>query len=171
MAAPPLLFQWTGDSMVPVGRFARECDQHFTVGERYTLVTQEDRSAASHRHYFALVTEAWRNLPEEIAERFPTSEHLRRYALIRAGFADQRQIVASSRAEALRLAAFVRPMDEYAVVAVDGTVVTVWTAHSQNMRSMGKERFKASKDGVLHVLGQMIGVTPEALSRNVQEAA
>lgn len=171
MSAPPITFRWSGEAMEPVGRFSRECDQHFTVGETYTLVTQEDRSGNSHRRFFAIVNEAWKNLPEDLAERLPTPDHLRRYALIKAGFADQRQIVASSRAEALRLAAFVRPMDEYAVVSVDGLVVTVWTAHSQNMRAMGKERFKASVDGVEHVLGQMIGVAPEALSRNAREAA
>lgn len=171
MTAPPMAFKWDGESMFPVGRFARECDRHFVVGETYRLVEHQDRSRASHDHFFAAIHDAWENLPEHIAARIPTPDHLRKFALIRTGYADQRQLVASSKAEARRLAAFVRPMDEYAIVSVEGCVVTVFTAQSQSMKAMGKSRFQASKQAVLDWVANLIGTTPAALSENVRSAA
>jgi hypothetical protein len=156
-----LPFKWDGEVMCPLPGFARRCDAAFVIGEVYNLEAIEQRSAASHRHFFASVNEAWQTLPENLAEQFQTSEHLRKWCLIRAGYAEQRQIVASSRAEALRLAAFIKPMDSYAVVSVRESVVIVWTAESQSMKAMGKERFQASKTAVLELLAVMLecGVT------------
>lgn len=161
----PIPCQWDGEAFLPLRGFGKVCDQHFVVGEVYRLVTQEDRSAKSHAHFFASVTEAWQNLPERYSGRFPSPDHLRKWALIKAGFRDERTIVCSSRAEAQRLAAFIKPMDEFAVVVVQGTQVTVFTARSQNMRAMGKQDFQASKDAVLDVLAAMIGTSSEALAR------
>jgi hypothetical protein len=91
---------------------------------------------------------------------------------VKARFADSRQFVASSKAEALRLATFIRPMDEYALVemATDAPVVTVWTAQSQSLRAMGKDRFKASKDGVLAAIETMLDLQPGTLGKQ-REAA
>lgn len=169
--APPIPFRWSGDSMEPLPRFAKECDRHFVVGEVYQLVEQQDRSQTSHNHYFACVAEAWKNLPDEMVERFPTAEHLRKFALIKAGFADSRQFLAASKAEALRLAAFVRPCDEYALVTVREMVVTVWTARSQSMRAMGRRDFQASKDAVLDAISALIGVSADSLRANTGRAA
>ena len=165
-----LPFQWTGEAMVPARGFQRRADAAFVVGETYRLEPVEDRSAASHRHYFAAINEAWANLPEHMAERFPTPEHLRKWCLVKTGHADSRQIVASSKAEALRLAGFIRPMDEYAVVSVADAVVTVWTARSQSVKAMGKAAFQQSKDDVLRVLSELIGVEPAALRKHAEAA-
>lgn len=166
----PLTCTWDGEAFRPLRRFAKMADHRFVIGEEYTLVEHQERSAKTHAHYFACVTEAWRNLPDQLAERFPTSEHLRRYALIKAGFADQRQLVASSHAEALRLASFVRPLDEYALVMVDARVVNVWTAKSQSVRAMDKAEFQDSKTKVLDVLAGLIGVAPAALAKHSEAA-
>jgi hypothetical protein len=109
------------------------------------------------------VREAWVNLPERFAAQFPTEEHLRKYALIKAGFCDQRSIVCASKAEARRLGAFIKPLDDYAVVAVEDRLVTVFTAKSQSAAAMSKAAFQASKRAVLDVLAEMIGVDPAAL--------
>lgn len=166
---PPLEMLWDGESFIP--KIPRLADKHYVVGETYRLVPHEDRSMRSHRYYFASVNEAWKNLPEHLAERFPTSEHLRKYALIKAGFHDSREHVAASKAEAVRLAAFIRPMDEYAVVVVSEAVVTVYTAKSQSTRAMGKKGFRASADAVLDILSAMIGTTPDTLAGNAGRAA
>lgn len=159
----PVTVTWDGEAFAPHRRFAKACDADFVIGQQYQIVVQEQRSMRSHAHYFASVHEAWLNLSEVDADRFPTSEHLRKFALIRTGFANSRQFVASSKAEAVRLAAFIRPTDEYALVSVEGAVVTVWTAQSQSMKAMGKEAFGASKKAVLEFVAGMIGTTPEAL--------
>jgi hypothetical protein len=158
-----LPFRWTGEVMEPMRGFGKRADETFVVGAVYRLEALDERSAKSHRHYFAAVNEAWANLPEAMVERFASAEHLRKFALIRTGYADRREIVCSSRAEARRLAAFVKPMDEYALVTATECVVTVWTAQSQSLRAMGKAAFAKSKDDVLGLLAEMIGVTVESL--------
>lgn len=156
-----MMFTWVGDAMVP--KHPRLADRHYVIGEAYYLEIREDRSAASHRFYFASINEAHGSLPEDLAERLPTPEHLRKFALIRTGYADQRTHVCASKAEALRLASFIRPMDEFAVVVTHEKVVTVWTAKSQSMRAMDKKTFAESKEKVLDFIASLIGVTPSAL--------
>lgn len=171
MSPVPIPYQWDGEAMAPASTYRRRCDQEFVIGEFYHLVPHEDRSPASHAHYFASITEAWRNLPEALTEQFPTTEHLRKNALIRAGYADERSIVCASKAEALRVAAFIKPMDDYAVVVVSEAVVKVFTAKSQSMRAMGKVQFQASKEAVLNVLADMVGATSGQLQQNAREVA
>lgn len=166
---PPLAFQWDGEAMIP--RHPRLADKHFVVGEVYTIEVREDRSAASHRHYFAALNEAHASLPEHISERFPTMDHLRKYALIKAGYRDERSHACSSKAEALRFAAFVQPMDSFAFITTDGPLVTVFTAKSQSVRAMGKQAFEASKTAVLDYIASLIGHTAGTLERHTSEAA
>lgn len=166
MTGQPIMFTWDGEAMAPASQFwSRRADKQFVIGERYELIeADKPRSSNSHRHYFAAVKEAWANLPELMAERFPTPDHLRKYALIKAGFHNSNSIVAASAAEALRLAAFIKPMDDFALVTTAGAVVTVYTAKSQSYR-MGKEEFQRSKEAVLGILADMIGVTPKTLAK------
>ena len=125
----------------------------------------------SHRYYFASVNEAHANLPEHLAERFATPDHLRKYALIKAGYRDERSIVATSKAEAQRVAAFVRPIDDYALVVVFEAVVTIYTAKSQSVRAMGKAEFRKSIDAVLDIVSAMVGTSPDELRENAGRAA
>jgi hypothetical protein len=149
MNQAPVLFQWDGEVMVPKARFAKACDEAYTVGETYRMVVQEQRSLVSHNHYFATLQDIWESLPEEFGDRIPSAEHLRKFALIRTGFRDERSIVCASKAEAQRLAAFIKPMDDFALVVVNEATVTVYTAKSQSMKAMGKADFQRSKDAVL----------------------
>lgn len=167
---PPQRFDWT-DEGVMRPKVSRLADKHFVVGMEYMLVPHEERSMRSHRFYFASVNEAHKNLPEDMAERYPTADHLRKWALIKAGYRDERSIVAASKAEALRIAAFIRPMDEYAVVTVREAVVTVYEAKSQSTRAMGKAEFGASKEKVLDILAAMIGTSRDALTANAEQSA
>jgi hypothetical protein len=159
----PLDFWWRGDAMVP--RNLRAAERQYTLGEVYRLEHREDRSAASHGHFFASLAEAHANLPDHLAERFATPDHLRKHALCMTGWRDERSIVCSSKAEARRLAAFIAPMDEYAIISVTEAVVVCWTAKSQSVRAMGKAAFQKSKDDVLGFIASLIGTTPEALSQ------
>ena len=54
-------------------------------------------------------------------------------------------------------------MDEYAIVTVTGSLVTVYTAQSQSYRAMGKDKFQASKQAVLDLIAEMIGVETKKL--------
>lgn len=168
-APPPMAFVWNGEAMVP--QHPRLAAQYFGQGEIVTMEVREDRSAKSHRFYFAALNEAHASLPEHIAERFPTMDHLRKYALIKAGYRDERSHVCSSKAEAQRFAAFVQPMDSFAFITTDGPLVTVFTAKSQSVRAMGKQAFEASKTAVLDYIASLIGTSSGELQRHTSEAA
>lgn len=167
--APPLVFAWDGEAMVP--KHPRLADKHYVVGQEYRLVEEAARSANSERHQFAEIDEAWGNLPEELALEFPSPTHLRKYALIKAGYCDKSSFVCGSKAEALRLVAYLKPIDEFAVVDVSANVVTRYTAQSQSRRAMGAQKFQESKSAVLEILSDMIGVDAATLQVNAGKAA
>lgn len=155
----PFLARWTGDSFEPLPRFHNIMSAEFVIGEVYNLVEQQERSVNSHNHYFASLHDLWLNVPEDQAERWQTFEHFRKWCLIKTGYADSRQLVCSSKAEARRVASFVRPCDEYAVVTVTDCVVTIYTAKSQSKKAMGNEQFQRSKSDVLDYAASMIGIS------------
>jgi len=159
----PVQFRWTNGTMVP--RHQGIADKQYAEGGDYVLIEWEHRSSATHNHYFASLHDAWANLGEDAAERFPTPEHLRKWALIRAGYRDERSIVCASKAEAQRVAGFVRPLDGYAVVTVREALVTIYTAQSQSMKAMGRKVFQESKQAVLDIVAGMIGVAPDQLGK------
>lgn len=171
MTSAPLLYQWNGEAMVPHRRFQAEADRSFVVGESYRLVEWHDRSTATHNHEFAFVAEAWAQLPEHLTEQFKTPEHLRKRALIDAGFFNQQEVDAGSHAAALRVANFIAAMDEYSVVVVRGPIVIKRSPKSQSRRAMGKEEFQSSKQAVLEIVSALIDVKPETLARNAGRAA
>lgn len=160
---PPMPFVYDGEAMVP--KFPKQADHHYVVGETVYLEPFLARSKRSHDHYFAVVEEAWKNLPEDMAERFAQPDPLRYFALIKTGFRSEENIVCTSQAEALRWAEVIRRRSPYAITTVAGGVVRIWEAESQSLKAMGRERFQASKTAVLDFLAQMIGVDPVELSR------
>ena len=158
------VFGWTGESMVPASNWHKKvCDARLVIGERYIVDVYLARSEKSHRHYFACIGECFKNWPEAAERQFDGAEHMRKYALIRTGYRTERQFVASSNAEALRLAAFLRGADDYAEISVKGNIVVEWKATSQNAHAMGAKDFAASKEAVLAFLAGIIGVTVDSL--------
>lgn len=163
----PLLFRYEGEGEFRAASeyWAKRADLAYVIGETYKLIEHRDRSLSSHNHFFALISEAWQNLPDHLLEEYPTAEHLRKKMLIRCGYADERSIVCASKAEAQRVAAFIKPMDEYAVVIVREAVVRVYTAQSQSMKAMGAQAFQESKTKVLDAIADLLGVEREQLGR------
>jgi hypothetical protein len=171
MKPAPLYFVWTDAGvMLPVS--ARAAERQFTAGEKYRLAVEEERSASSHNHQFAEIENAWENLPRGLAEQFPTPEHLRKRALIEAGFYNQEIIDCGSVEVAGRVAAFVGKHDAYAVVAIspEGFVV-IRRAKSQSIRAMKKEEFQKSKTAVLEIIAAMVGVSAPELTANAGVSA
>ena len=162
MTEPQFPFVWNGEAMEPRPSFLKRANETFVVGESYIMQPVEFRSAASHKHYFAVINELWQTLPEADAQRFPSPEHLRKWALIKAGYCDQRSIVCASKAEAVRIAAFMKPLDHFAIVQAREAVVTVWTARSQSVKAMGRPDFQTSKDAVLAVIYGLLAEQKEA---------
>ena len=163
----PILMTWDANAqaMRPANSYwAAKARAQFADGKLHEIVEQFERSGPSHRAYFASVREAWKNLPGDLAERYPTPEHLRKRALIKAGYYDCAQIVFPTAKAAQDAAAFMQPMDEYAVIVVKDCVVTRYTAKSQSYRAMGKKEFQESREKVLALLADMLGTTPQDLA-------
>lgn len=160
--APPIPCRWDGEAFVPVAqRFAKLADKHFVIGEIYALVVEQPRSVTSHNHQFAWLHDAWMNLPEDIAHLYPTEDHLRKRALIEAGYFTETAVDAGTRAAARRVAAMVPALDEFAFAKVEGPIVLIRRAKSQSMRAMGAKQFYESKAAILNVIAEMLSVSPE----------
>lgn len=166
MNAPRFLtYQWDGDNMVPIGPHRRAADQRYVVGERYPLQDYEDRSMSSHNHQFAWLHDAWLSLPESLKDTYPTEDHLRKRALIDGGFFHEEMIDVGTNAGALRVAAYARSKDEFALVIVRGGYVFVRTAKSQRRGAMDRKEFQASKDAILSRVAELLGVTTHELEK------
>lgn len=154
---------WDGEALIPLRGWRKTADANLVIGERYIVSLIEPRSMNSHRFYFAVLGSAYKNLPEPLALQFASLDHFRRRGLIETGWRDQREFVAGNKAEALRLAVFLRSADDYAMISVRGNVIVEWRAKSQSQRAMGREDFEKSKNDVLAWASDMIGVAPEQL--------
>lgn len=168
MTPQPMAFRWDGKAMIP--RYPRHADRLYTVGQDYALLEHVETSSKSLRHEFAWLKDAWMNLPENLADQFPSPEHLRKRALIDAGFYTEQVIDAGTNAAALRVAAYAKHKDAFAYVVVRGPLVVERTAKSQSRRSMDRTEFQASKTALLETISAMIGVEPATLSRQEQAA-
>lgn len=170
-SASPQLFRWDAERSVMVPLRPLRADRVFTDQEVYRLGVIEERSANSHAHFFAAIHEAWSNLPDAMLTRYPTSEHFRKTGLIETGWCDTHTLVCSSKAEAQRVAAFMRPTDEFSVVIAKECTVTRYVAKSQSVRAMGRDDFQRSKQSVLDWAAAQIGTSTTALSSNTGAAA
>jgi hypothetical protein len=150
----PVVFRWDGAAMVP--RHPKIADREYAGGETYALVPHEDRSTATHNHEFAWLNTAWENLPETLADLFPTAEHLRKRALIDAGYYDETVVDAGSNAAALRVASAFRSREAFSLVIVRGPAVVIRTAKSQSRRAMKAREFQQSKTAIMEVIEVMV---------------
>ena len=153
----PLQYLGEGQFQAPKG-FAKRCDDALVIGDVQRWEIAHERNAASHAHYFAVVAEAWENLPEDMAADFPSPDHLRKWALIRSGFCNISKVIAGEDPKPMLL-------DSYAIVVSENGVTTIYTAKSQSVRSMGKAEFQKSKEAVLAEIGKIIGADPSELGK------
>lgn len=188
MSSPlPIVYEWrvvdvvdgdgvvsTVEAMVPIGRYRKLARKQFgdpAEREQHALEAVQSRDMKRHNAFFAAVHDSFLNLPEGVAPRFPSEEHLRKWALIECNFFDEKEFEADSPANARGLALFVRTQDEYARISVHGRKVIVRRAKSQSLAAMGAAEFYDSKKAVLDLLSSMIGVKRGELQRNAGRAA
>lgn len=163
-------FQWDEKMQVmrPLARFHNQLSQ-YVDGEMYPLEVREQRSSKAHAFYFASVNSAWKNLRGQTAEILSTPEHLRKWALIMAGWYDQTIVPASSRDGAMKMAAWARLKDDHAEITIikhDGEwYLRIREAKSQSRASMNKNDFTQSSRDVLDILAGTIEVTRKTLER------
>lgn len=161
----PIEAVWTGEVFQPVSPYwQRRADKEFARGEVLRLTHNAERSSKSHARYFARVHEAWASLPPILAEQYPSDDHFRRFCLIKAGYCTTQHMPCGTHEAALKFAAFVRPLDSYALVQVQGSVVYVFRAESQSYKAMGKQRFQESAAAVEGVIEDILQVSKRELS-------
>lgn len=166
----PVTFRWdpavgSAGAMLVHGRFKRLAVGQFGAGGGdFILEVHEVGSSKSRAHFFATINEVWHSLPEKVATRFPSSEHLRKWAMIQCGYADETTLACPSKRMAAMAAGFIRQGDAYSVIRIaDDDVVHRWSATS--VRRMKKDQFQKMKDDVLSLVTSMVGTTPKKAER------
>lgn len=169
MTEQPILARYEGDGhwRAVTSMWAARSDKDYVVGEVYKMAPAHDRSQSSHNHEFAVIADMWASLPDRFAHEpwAQSPEHLRKFALIQKRYCDTQTYACGSHAEAQRWAANLRPLDEYSVVAVQGTTVYRFTAQSQSKRAMGAKLFQESKTAIIEFIEDLIGVEHGASER------
>ena len=158
--------RWSDETFQVSPHVAGRLGKMLEHGETVQLDLVDARTLIDHNHYFACIKVAFDNLPEDIGADFKTPEHLRKWALIKAGYCTTVNTVCKSHAEAMRLALFARMIDEYAISTVERRVVTTYRATSQSYDTMSRKAFHKSKDAVLDVLSKLLGTSVDELLRS-----
>jgi hypothetical protein len=132
----------------------------FTCPECGVVLTSDIFSADKmRRRFFAHLREdVWGSLKEEHVRRFPSPEILRKHALIAVGHCDVRTVVAGSRSAAPDLAKAFEAMDSYAIVTVQGDVITIYQAKSMARRFLLKPQFNDVAEKVWTWIYQQTGI-------------
>lgn len=134
-------------------------------GEIITVEEVHERSAKSHKHFFAVIAEAWQHLPETLADDYPNSETLRKRALIKCGYCTMTEVLCASNADAAKAAAAFSAADPYCLCEISDRALRIWRAESQSVKAMGGKKFAESKERVLHWISNLIGTDATQLER------
>jgi hypothetical protein len=169
----PLLYVWDGAAMTPMPHFRKLAGEAFKVGRLYRLAEAEPRSATSHRHYFAVINEAWLNMPETEREQWLTPDELRKWCLTFTGWRTIREYPARTETEAIRVMKYLQGDERYSRVEVDRetNIVRQIIPMSQSEPAMSRTDFQKSKDDVFRVLAEKLGVDVDTLTREAGNAA
>jgi len=144
-------------------------DKELVIGEVLRWEVAAERSPESHRHLFAVIAEAWANLPERLAEEFPNPEALRKWALVEAGHCTVTALAFANNHEAMRAAMLMRELDGYAQIGVNDKAVVVRRAKSiAYMAVRRKDEFRVLKDKVFHALSVLVGTD---VAQHAEQAA
>jgi hypothetical protein len=147
------------------------CAENLGEGEVVTIRVVREREMRSHRHYFASIEEAWKNLPEELedAPYAVSSDALRKHALIATGHCKVVTATLSDEATAQEHARFLRrelmEAHGYAVVVARGNIIRCFTPLSQKLTEMDAETFQQSKKDTLEWISKQIGTSAADLHR------
>jgi hypothetical protein len=91
--------------------------------------------------FFAILRDVHGNLNDELRQRFPSSEMLRKHALIHVGHCDVMTVLAGSIEAAPSIAAaFVRKLP-YCIIDIKGDVLTIYEALSMSRPALLKADF------------------------------
>ena len=93
------------------------------------------------QRFFAQLRDVHGNLSDEHRRRFPSSETLRKHALIAVGWCDVMTVLAGSKAAAPGVAAAFHSKVPHCIIDIRGDVLTIYTARSMARRALLKKPF------------------------------
>lgn len=173
-AIRPVDYIATEEGFKPADRQRWLHKKQYVLGKVYRMAPHEERSHAAHGGFFAMITAAWKTLPDEHAKRFTSAEHLRKYALIRCGHCDEHIFPFDTPESAEALLPVLRQFaGEYAVIKISENVVNIFTARSLRMTGDGaltEHEFKKVKRAVTDYCAGLIGVDAKTLEKQVNNA-
>ena len=115
------------------------------------------------RRYFAIIRESWQNLPDHLTQAFPSSEHLRKWCLVKAGWCEVQLITVKTGSK--EIAAAMRKLNSFAVVSIHGDidcdVIRIAVAKSQTRRAQPKKQFMECAQKVYDILSEILGTDVE----------
>lgn len=156
--------QWDDERevLVPLRNFVRQLKKMLRHGQKLFIERIELRSMKAHNRFFAELARRWNSMPQHITKHFINQTHLRKHALIRCGWVEEMKPIACGTPEAAVMGAVcAKTAAAYAMVAINGPVVTIYTARS--MATSGdrcmkpKEFYQAAKD-VLDFCDGLLGI-------------
>lgn len=168
MSDAPIKAVWEGDGFKPASPYWQsKADEQFVVGVTYQISAIAGRSEQSHNHTFAVIVEAWHSLPDELLSTYPTAEFLRKRALVDIGHRNETLYACKSNAAALRLAAILRGMNQFAVIDVRDDTVRIWEARSMARNAVPDNKsWQDLKTRLLTRVGDIVGVSAEAMNKH-----
>lgn len=170
----PLLYAWTGEAMEPISSHYGIARRQFKVGGVYRLGIVEHRSMDSHKQFFAVINEAFANLPDEVRREIgvTSEDELRKWALTHTGHSNVTEYPARSLAEARRVMRLLKEqLSGYFRIEVNDRMLRVYEPHSMEFAKMDRRTFQRAKDDVFIVLASMLGVPIDDLIKNAGRAA
>lgn len=173
MSTGPTRWIWSSENCVlrPMKRDLDRCRKHLVDGEVYHLEPIDEVQAGIDKAYHITMREAWKNLPEELSLKFPSSDDFRKHCLCACGFATTRRVgpFASVKAARDAIGAF---SASAAQIELDGAFVVVTTPMSQAMRGdmTREERWRSYRE-TQDLAAALVGVTPKQLEDNAERAA
>ena len=157
-------------AMIPHARFNALCKRQFVGNEDYALGPVEGVPTKSRAAFFACIGEAWDQLADD-NQRYPSKEHLRHVALVKAGWATHSQTVMETPKDARLFAIGMRKASEYAVIVVKGCVVDVWVAKSIATGQIHGDKWKEIMGKALDWVATLARTTRAELEANAGRAA
>lgn len=164
--------KWTGGAIVPDGKSSWEAVKKLHPHERLRVVCSKPRNYDRHRLYFAVIDRAFDNWPEQHEFRAETSEHLRHFLQIKAGYknvetheldmASPEKIALSTRV--ILASALQKP---YPFVRSYGDKVAIFTSKSIDYGTLDEAAFKPVLDAVFSVIEAELGVSIEQMKAEV----
>ena len=139
------------------------CLNSYRQGE---IITYTDIKPRSHQHlkwWHMVVKKAWDNLPEHLVTRWPSPEHFRKAVLCMVGHCDILSHVYKSEKDAINAALSARFGDDYLIVAIDKTALTIMRAKSQSYKHQGQTDFREVVDAALQEMSGILGCDPVSL--------